>query len=365
MTKSLLATCFQAVVDIRNYCYDHKLLPSYSVNIPVVCVGNALVGGSGKTPFVQYLVNKFRDRGLRPAILMRGYKGNVPQPHCVTSQDTFQEVGDEAMLHHTYFAGNVPVIVSKDRYRGALYIEQNNLADIIVMDDGMQHRRLNRTFNYLLFKRSVFSATSSTSLQMLPLGRLREPLHAAISRAQAIVIIETDSSPQPLPQALADCQLSEVTMPQETTPDVIRPPVIRMYQRPSGFRDLYTRKFYSVDTFVAANPSARFALVSALADNLGFHDTIKSLGISPASTHAFADHYPYSKQDIDLLLAHDQSDVSSYGDPNRHILLTTSKDAVKLAHLIPAADRCFALEIELDCIGPGDIAVDLVISKAP
>lgn len=139
---------------VKNHLYDTGVLSQYTTSIPVICVGNITVGGSGKSPVVQMIVSKLLSQGKRPVILSRGYGGSERGPIEVKEEHLASAVGDEPLMHKKHFRQTVSVVVARKRAHGAQFIEEKSLGDIIVLDDGYQHRALNRAVNILLIDRS-------------------------------------------------------------------------------------------------------------------------------------------------------------------------------------------------------------------
>ena len=161
------------IICIRNRLYDWHMLRAVRLNVPVICVGNITAGGSGKTPVVIALCEALIRQGRRPGILTRGYKG--------TGDDS-----DEVRLFHTALP-EVPVIVDADRVRGGRRALVNHDIDVLVMDDGFQHRRLVRDCDVVLI-----DATNPWGYgHLLPSGLLREPI-SALKRASAILMTRCD-----------------------------------------------------------------------------------------------------------------------------------------------------------------------------
>lgn len=158
-----------------------KWTKPYEGKIPVVCVGGATAGGSGKTPIVHAVIKLIRDEGIfeNPAILTRGYGGALKGPTLVDlSAHSAGDVGDEALLH----ALHAPTIVSRNRVQGALLAAAMD-ADVIVMDDGLQNNSLAKDFTLLVLDKTVGTGNG----YVIPAGPLREPLEDAIARSDAIV----------------------------------------------------------------------------------------------------------------------------------------------------------------------------------
>jgi tetraacyldisaccharide 4'-kinase len=177
----------------RELAYRHGLLQVQRLPLPTICVGNITVGGTGKTPLVMRLTQDLLDSGLRPAVLLRGYKREKKHRKTVLVRDaahmlaTVAEAGDEAMeLAHRLPGACVGV--GADRYRTGNFILKNHSVDCFVMDDGFQHHRLQRDINIV----AVDVTDPWGGGKLLPAGLLREP-PAALKRADAVVLTRTGS----------------------------------------------------------------------------------------------------------------------------------------------------------------------------
>lgn len=157
--------------------------PRYRSHLPVICIGNIVMGGSGKTPVVQSLCRILSHHGHHPAILMRGYGGKEKGPLWVTGQSV-KEIGDEALLHVSI----AQTMIAQDRIAGAKQIEKNNSLTHIVMDDGLQNPFLEKTLSFLV----VNGANPFGNGALFPSGPLREPIENAVRRSHAMIILGED-----------------------------------------------------------------------------------------------------------------------------------------------------------------------------
>lgn len=179
-----LSVKYGVLIWLRNLLYDLKVFKTLRVKTPVISVGNISSGGSGKTILVQALLEYFFEQNLRPAILSRGY-GRSSKGLVVVADETailasLSDAGDEPFLIANNFP-NAPVIVSEDRFKGAQYIERNFSPDVIILDDGFQHRRLHRDHDLV-----IVDFPKSPKPHLLPWGNLRES-HSNISRADIVL----------------------------------------------------------------------------------------------------------------------------------------------------------------------------------
>jgi tetraacyldisaccharide 4'-kinase len=176
-----LALIYGALVKTRNTLYDAGVLKAVRAPLLVVSVGNIEAGGTGKTPFTMALADELYHRARKVAIVTRGYKGTLYGPILVGPGHSSKEVGDEALLMARLM--KAPVIKSPDRLKGALFAYKHLGAEIIILDDGFQHRRLHRDMDIVLIGRDI------TRERLLPAGRLREPA-SSLSRADIIIALK-------------------------------------------------------------------------------------------------------------------------------------------------------------------------------
>jgi tetraacyldisaccharide 4'-kinase len=167
---------YRAEVARRNRRFDARR-GVVTIDRPVISVGNLSVGGTGKTPMVQRLVGWLREAGHRPAIAMRGYRARGG-------------LSDEAAAHADAFAGEVPVVAQPDRLEGLLRLfatDAGRAVDVVVLDDGFQHRRIARQLDLVL----ADASRPFDGDRCLPAGWLREP-PASLARASAVVITHAE-----------------------------------------------------------------------------------------------------------------------------------------------------------------------------
>jgi tetraacyldisaccharide 4'-kinase len=167
--RRILSWIYTLVVIIRHRLYDWGILKSYSFDIPIVCVGNITVGGTGKTPTAEFILSSLANH-YTMAILSRGYGRMTKGYREVSVDDVYSDVGDEPLQIKLKFPETV-VVVSEDRVAGIERILQEHPeVNLIIMDDGFQHRRVRPKVNILI----VDSTRPYDSDSMLPLGRLRD-----------------------------------------------------------------------------------------------------------------------------------------------------------------------------------------------
>ena len=315
---SPFAALYRAGVAVRNWCYDYSIFRNYRCGLHVICVGNAIAGGSGKSPFAEYLAAVLRQEGRHPVLLTRGYGGRYRGPHLVQSGYSPADVGDEALMHFAALQERVPVVVARDRVAGARFIAAQHLGDVIVLDDGYQHRRLARDLNILLLDASCEKAVQKwRSGRLLPEGSLREPLHAALVRADCVVYIR-----RVLPGADA-----EKTDGKEL-PETFTRPVFEYTLAPLNFVDVFSGETVPL----SALRGKKAAALAGIASPEDFFATLRALSIELEGIFPFSDHHAFS--------AADWRRVSGAGSG---LVLATMKDALKLHPFLERRGQLYAL----------------------
>ena len=166
-----LSWLFAAITAFRRWAYQFDVLKSYVLPVPVIVVGNINLGGSGKTPVVIWLVEQLKQHGFKPAVISRGYGGNVSSATSVDANSQASVVGDEPVLIAR--RSQCPVWVGADRVQVAAdLLKAHPECDVIISDDGLQHYRLKRDVEIAV----VDADSREKDARLLPAGRLREPL---------------------------------------------------------------------------------------------------------------------------------------------------------------------------------------------
>lgn len=180
------SVAFRALVFLRRSAYRLRLLPSHRAGIPVVVVGNVVAGGSGKTPLVLWVARFLARHGWRPGIVSRGYGARIESPRAVTIMSRAAEVGDEPVLLAR--RSGCPVWVGPDRVAVVAAMRAASPeVNVVVLDDGLQHYRLQRDLEV-----AVVDARRFGNGWMIPAGPLREP-PARLRSVDAVVVNGTDA----------------------------------------------------------------------------------------------------------------------------------------------------------------------------
>ncbi len=253
--------------------------------VPVICVGNFTLGGTGKTPTALMLAALLRELGATPFFLTRGYGGSVEGPHAVdVENDSAAQVGDEALL----LARAAPTIVARDRVLGAAFAKAMG-ASVVVMDDGLQNPSLAKTLTIAVVdgKRGVGNG------QVFPAGPLRAPLHIQMTRCDALLVVGDGGA-----------AARAVTSRAGTRPVLHG----RLAPEPAAVSSLHGRKVLAF---------------AGIGDPDKFFATAEQSGIAIVQRRAFADHHGFSAEEAAELVMSAERDGLS--------LLTTEKDRARMA----------------------------------
>lgn len=284
-----LAQAYGGIVELRARLYDQGILAQDTPSLPTIAVGNLTAGGTGKTPLAAYLTGELRRRAAKPAIVLRGY-GN-----------------DETEVHRRLNPG-LPVVATADRISG-IEAARRQGADIVVLDDAFQHRKVRRDANVLLLSAEQLERPR----RLLPAGPWRERLHAA-RRANLIVITRKSAT-----EASADGAAALAT---GAAPGI---PLVRVHLAPGLLLSAAGNESVTLDRL----RGARVLAIAAIGEPRLFARQLEALGAT-VTLAAYRDHYPFSDEDVAMLARR-----ASGSD----IVVSTLKDAVKLGSRWPGSSR--------------------------
>ncbi len=291
---------YGGVVMVRNIGYDGGLFKVKKLPVPVVSVGNISVGGSGKTPFTMFLVDKLLSMGKKPGVLSLGYKRlsdrrQISFPSASLEVDV-QLLGDEPALISRSFP-NVPVAADRDRYAAGVAILKKFEVDVFILDDGLQNRELHHDLDFVLMPNSLGDLHEN----YLPTGNLRDWKGRL---RQANVMVLTAHGRYEVERKRLD-ELSGYT----------DAPVAGVSFIPSGFVDYAGTKFNP--EFIKKRTIAAFC---GIAGPQQFFDSLESMGGLISIRTIFRDHHWFDEYDIDEIFGGDEEIAA----------ITTAKDAVRI-----------------------------------
>lgn len=297
-----LTPLYAAAVRTRAAAYRRGWIGSHRATVPVISVGNLTFGGTGKTPTVIALVRDLVRRGRRPAVLTRGYGRSETAPRVAIGPDErldAAELGDEPVELANRLPG-VPIIVDRDRVQGAAEAVRRQ-ADILLLDDGFQHLRLERDLDLVL----VDAGDPFGGDHLPPLGRLREP-PTALARATAVLVTKL---PPDRPEMFDNLRHR-----------------IRAYapQVPVIGSTLAVSRVRIDDVWQAPGvmAGARVMAFAGLGRPEAFADVLAGAGAEVVGRRWFADHHRYTETEL--------SELATAAQEVGARLVTTAKDAVKL-----------------------------------
>lgn len=277
---------------------DRETTKPIAADLPVISIGNVTAGGTGKTPVALALAPLLADLGFTPHFITRGYKSAKPlNAHRVTDADTATTVGDEALL----LSRIAPTWVGRDRI-ASIKAAKRNGANLAICDDAHQHYRLKKDLSFLV----IDGPYGFGNGQLIPAGPLREPLHHALARTDAAIIIGKD----------VDMVAARIILP------VFRADLI-------------------ADTAQLDRTKSYFAF-AGIGRPEKFYTTLRNAGITVVGTRDFADHHTYTEAEL--------RDLSAEARHLGATLITTEKDAVKLP--APARGEIAVLPVTLQFSDP-------------
>ena len=299
-------------VNFRNWLYDRKILKQKKFDIPVICVGNITVGGTGKTPHIEYLIRLLSPR-YKVAVLSRGYKRKSRGFQIVEVNSKLRDAGDEPLQIKKKFP-SVLVVVDKNRVNAIekmLTFDEDKRPDVVLLDDGYQHRSVQPSLSILL----VDSNRPVYEDKLLPSGFLREPLKGK-NRASIVLVTKCHPDLQPIDFRIYSNGLDLFPFQSLyfTTLDYeeIKPVFPELNDEQLELNNLLKKHVFLVTGVASPEP-----LVRKL--------ELKTYNLY---TKFFPDHHNFTKRDIDSIIEM----IDEVNEENK-VILTTEKDAVRFRSL--------------------------------
>ena len=260
--------------------FDKKLTKKNKVGIPVISVGNINTGGSGKTPFVIYLVNLLKKEKINSHVVSRGYLGNLHGPVKVDlKKHSYKDVGDEALL----LAKETTTWVSKNKFEGTLMATLNG-ADVVILDDGLQNYSIHQNLKIMI----VDGGFGFGNQFLLPSGPLREAISSGIKKSDMLIIFNKDEND------------IEKKIKNKIT-------IIHANSKIKNFSQLKNKKIVGF---------------SGIGRSEKFHSSLKDQKLNIIKFFPYPDHYSYNKKEINSLI--------NYAKKNNAVLVSTLKDKQRI-----------------------------------
>ncbi|MBF0467374.1 MAG: tetraacyldisaccharide 4'-kinase [Desulfamplus sp.] len=374
----VLSAIYGAAISVRLWLYRKKIMTTRKVPCFVISIGNIVAGGSGKTPMAIYVAEMIKSMGFNPVVVSRGYGGFIKGDSCVVAGDGKrlwsdpETVGDEPFMMASRLS--FPVVVGKDRFKAAtmafklfeikskcvhanaqIINKQSENLDVVILDDGFQHIRLERDLDIVLMDCSRPFGNG----RLLPAGRLRENPDRAMERADIIIFTRYSGDENYKKFIKIHKNSGKVFF---TTSH--RPFLGNFFFKINHFRadsttkesDLVTgskqissiesRKLSSIGSRTRSVitlddfKGRRACLFSGIADNLSFRKTVENLGVSVKAHLEFNDHHMYKDGEISMIL-------ETYYSSGADMIVTTEKDHARLS--VDALDNL--KEVDFGVIG--------------
>lgn len=302
---------YYLVTWLRNKLYDLGIKKSKSYNFPIICVGNLSVGGTGKTPMIEYLIRLLKNE-YQVATLSRGYKRTSKGFQLGNKYASAESLGDEPFQFYNKFGSDIQVAVDTNRQQGISNLRNSdNAPNVILLDDAFQHRKVKAGFNILL---TTYSNPFYNDF-VLPTGNLREPRNG-VKRANVIVITKC-------PKGLAE------------------------YKKEAIIRRIHTKENQSIffsyieysNILVSANSKiqikdlSNFTLVTGIANSKPLVDFLEGENLRFEHLN-FKDHHEFSKKEIEVF-------------KTKELILTTEKDFMRLKDFEPLKHKLFYIPINV------------------
>lgn len=319
---------YSLLMRLRESMYRKGIFRVTRVTVPVISVGNLTMGGSGKTPVVQYVVRFLGEKGWRPAVVSRGYGGSAKDRVNLVSDGKqilldANAAGDEPRLLAETLQG-VPVLTGTVRKFPATKAVELG-ADILVLDDGFQHMALARDLDLVLFNADYLAGNS----RVFPGGDLREPVKA-LNRCHGFVITGVCLRNKERAEQFAD--LLRQRFPEH-------PVFLSGYKAVSVLRDV-NGDALTVSPLDELKNMELFGF-SGIAHPSSFQETLRELGYSVTGFRTYNDHHSYSENDLNDIFVQAK-------EQGADACITTEKDMVKLGRINTDALPVYALRMEVD-----------------
>ena len=314
-----ISLAYGAGQNLRAFAYRHRVISSHQLPCKVICVGNIAVGGTGKTPMTMYVAQKVQQLGYRVAIVSRGYRGSAESQGGIVSDGKSIGMGPERAGDEPYLIARslreIPVIIGKNRYASGMLALKQFQPDVIVLDDGFQHLRLQRDIDLVLLDCDLPFGNG----HLLPRGILREPV-SALARSTACILTRCRTGTHET--AASSIDLIKKYSPHSRVFTSSHDPYFYTIKARGAFSINGAARQRSPEIIHRLKKEPVFGF-SGIARNAEFQTTVKRLGFNVGGFLEFSDHHRYTAQDLENI----QTQATAAGARR---LITSEKDLVRL-----------------------------------
>lgn len=311
-----LSLIYGAITAVRNFLYDSRILPSVEFQLPVICVGNITVGGTGKTPHTEYIAGLLK-KDFKVATLSRGYRRKTRDFRIATSAAQVSEIGDEPMQ---IFRNLPEILVTVDRKRVhgvRIILQEYPETEVIILDDGFQHRRITPGFSILLsdYERLIIRD------HMLPYGNLRE-YKENMRRADVILITKSPENISPIQRRIIVKEINKSPYQNLFFTSY-------KYGQP---KQIFGNSSNNSVPDSSKNGSCGIVLITGIANPRPLKEYLDK-SYNEITQLAFPDHHSFNEKDLETIFSayNELKSITRY-------LFTTEKDAIKLREFANIAE---------------------------
>ena len=309
------ALLFHLITWVRNTIYDRNVSKAVVFDTNVILVGNLSIGGTGKTPMIDYFIQYFENRYVNSGTLSRGYGRKTHGFRVAGNRESADTIGDEPYMYYRKYSGQIPVAVGENRILAiSEYLSQRPDLDIILMDDGFQHRTVTPNVSILL---TTYSNPFFSDF-VLPAGRLRESRKGA-QRADMIIVTKC-------PEHMSESEMVSYRSKIAGYADA------KVYFMMTAYEDI--KSIFQDSPALTSNVVA----ISGMANPQPFESYLRQK-FSVKLVHNYRDHYRYTQRDVEDIIQELKPGMS---------LICTEKDKVKLQHFEELRNfPCYYLPISM------------------
>jgi len=320
---TFLNPIYGAVIRARFALYEKGVFKSFDLQVPTISVGNITVGGTGKTPLVAFVADILAKKGEKVCILTRGYGRENPKERVLVSdgETIFAdalEAGDEPFELANNLLGKAAVIADAKRAEAGIWARENWGITVFILDDGFQHLRVKRDLDIVLLD----ATNPFGNGKLLPAGILRESLES-LKRADVVVITRANLVDE---SGISNIKYQVSNINPKCKIFVSENKTIELTKLKDFSAKAQNLQIKNIKLSALHSPLSAYCAFCALGNPENFYEQLRRENFNLVYTKNFSDHHFYSQSEITKL----EKEAVANG---AEILLTTAKDAVKLAHL--------------------------------